>query len=94
MKVIDDIGQIYDPTKVNEDKNIDTLIKELELKIENQGMIVNARDEELLSNLKSIKNNDKKKKYLKKYYEQHGHYWCICGRTIQECEGLIGEQYE
>ena len=33
MKVIDDIGQIYDPTKVNEDKNIDTLIKELELKM-------------------------------------------------------------
>jgi len=59
MKVIDDIGQIYDPTKVNEDKNIDTLIKELELKIENQGMIVNARDEELLSNLKSIKNNER-----------------------------------
>ena len=59
MKVIDDIGQIYDPTKVNEDKNIDTLIKELELKIKNQGMITNARDEELLSNLKSIKNNER-----------------------------------
>ena len=55
MKVIDDIGQIYDPTKVNEDKNIDTVIKELELKIKNQGMITNAFDEELLSNLKSIK---------------------------------------
>jgi len=59
MKVIDDIGQIYDPTKVNEDKNIDTLINELELKIKNQGIITNARDEELLSNLKSIKNNEK-----------------------------------
>ena len=55
MKVIDDIGQIYDPTKVNEDKNIDTIISELELKIKNQGMITNERDEQLLINLKSIK---------------------------------------
>ena len=61
MKVIDDIGQIYDPTKVNEDKNIDTVIKELELKIKNQGMITNARDENLLENLKSIKETIKEK---------------------------------
>jgi len=60
MKVIDDIGQIYDPTKVNEDKNIDTVIKELELKIKNQGMITNARDENLLENLKSIKETNRK----------------------------------
>tara|TARA_Y100000768_G_scaffold118742_1_gene87743 strand:+ start:1191 stop:1376 length:186 start_codon:yes stop_codon:yes gene_type:complete len=61
MKVIDDIGQIYDPTKVNEDKNIDTMIKELELKIKNQGMITNARDENLLENLKSIRKTIKEK---------------------------------
>jgi len=61
MKVIDDIGQIYDPTKVNEDKNIDTVIKELELKIKNQGIITNARDENLLENLKSIKETIKEK---------------------------------
>tara|TARA_B100000459_G_C8589441_1_gene207034 strand:- start:611 stop:796 length:186 start_codon:yes stop_codon:yes gene_type:complete len=61
MKVIDDIGQIYDPTKVNEDKNIDTVIKELELKIKNQGMITNARDENLLENLKSIRKTIKEK---------------------------------
>ncbi len=54
-KVIDDVGQIYNPTEVNKDKHIDTLIEELELKIKNQGMITNAFDEDLLDNLKSIK---------------------------------------
>tara|TARA_B100001939_G_scaffold323716_1_gene315152 strand:- start:603 stop:791 length:189 start_codon:yes stop_codon:yes gene_type:complete len=62
MKVIDDIGQIYDPTKVNEDKHIDTMINELELKIKNQGMITNARDEDLLINLKSIKKENEEAK--------------------------------
>ena len=55
MKVIDDVGQMYDPTKVNKDKDINHLINELELKIKNQGMITNARDENLLENLKSIR---------------------------------------
>ena len=53
------LGQIYNPTEVNKDKHIDTLIKELELKIKNQGMIINARDEDLLDNLKSIKLEEK-----------------------------------
>ena len=61
MKVIDDIGQMYDPTEVNEDKDINHWIKELELKIKNQGMITNARDENLLENLKSIKEETRKK---------------------------------
>ena len=61
MKVIDDIGQMYDPTEVNEDKDINYWIKELELKIKNQGMITNARDENLLENLKSIREETRKK---------------------------------
>ena len=61
MKVIDDIGQMYDPTEVNEDKDINHWIKELELKIKNQGMITNARDENLLENLKSIREETRKK---------------------------------
>jgi len=52
------------------------------------------REKERLQTIETLERINKKKKYLKKYYEQHGHYWCICGRTIQECEGLIGEQYE
>ena len=58
-KVIDDVGQNYNPTEVKKEKHIDTLIKELELKIKNQGMITNARDEDLLDNLKSIKLQEK-----------------------------------
>ena len=61
MKVIDDVGQMYDPTEVNEDKDINHLINELELKIKNQGMITNARDENLLENLKSIRETTRKK---------------------------------
>ena len=61
MKVIDDVGQMYDPTEVNEDKDINHWIKELELKIKNQGMITNARDENLLENLKSIREETRKK---------------------------------
>ena len=61
MKVIDDVGQMYDPSKVNEDKDINHLINELELKIKNQGMITNARDENLLENLKSIRETTRKK---------------------------------
>ena len=52
---------MYDPTKVNEDKDINHLINELELKIKNQGMITNARDENLLENLKSIRETTRKK---------------------------------
>jgi hypothetical protein len=47
--------------KVNEDKHIETLINELELKIKNQGMITNARDENLLENLKSIRETTRRK---------------------------------
>ena len=61
MKVIDDVGQMYDPTEVNKDKDINHLINELELKIKNQGMITNARDENLLENLKSIRETTRKK---------------------------------
>ena len=59
MKVIDDIGQCV--VEVNEDKDINHWIKELELKIKNQGMITNARDENLLENLKSIREETRKK---------------------------------
>jgi len=45
--VIDDIGQIYNP--INDE--LDKLISDLKLKIKNQGMITNARDEIFLASL-------------------------------------------
>tara|TARA_R100001443_G_scaffold69720_1_gene78202 strand:+ start:563 stop:814 length:252 start_codon:yes stop_codon:yes gene_type:complete len=44
------------------------------------------REKERLQTIETLHRINKEKKYLKKYYEQ---YWCICGRTIKECEGLI-----
>ena len=64
--VIDDIGQMYDPTNIEEiqyvwvsskeKKPLENLINELELKIKNQGIITNARDEDNLYKLKKMRN--------------------------------------
>ena len=44
------------------------------------------REKERQETKEILESMNTEKKYLKKYYEQ---YWCICGRTIKECEGLI-----